>query len=166
MSHRASSTSLSFSELPGPIQGIRQRSFTGGMNEREQFVRGALLGALGLVVAGLIGFGLFRMWDWALGFATGALVSLLSFRLIVLSVIRFTERLASRSRGQWIWWARSLLRLLGVAIILLLVIIYLPVNLVGVALGLLAVQLGMGGYLVVRSSFSQNSNAGTEDRKL
>ncbi|WP_424319445.1 ATP synthase subunit I [Candidatus Methylomirabilis sp.] len=150
----------------GSVQGIRQRSFTGGMNEREQFVRGALLGALGLVVAGLIGFGLFRMWDWALGFATGALVSLLSFRLIVLSVIRFTERPASRSRGQWIWWARSLLRLLGVAIMLLLVILYLPVNLVGVALGLLAVQLGMGGYLVVRSSFSQSSNAGTEDRKL
>lgn len=151
------------SELPGPIQGIRQRFFAGGMNEREQFVRGTLVGALGLVVAGLIGFGLFGMWDWALGLATGALVSLLSFRLIVLSVVRLTERPASRSRGQRYWWVRSLLRLLGIAIIVFLVIVYLPVNLVGVALGLLAVQLGMGGYFVIRSSFSQSSKAGMED---
>lgn len=133
------------------------------MNEREQFVRGTLVGALGLVVAGLIGFGLFGMWDWALGLATGALVSLLSFRLIVLSVVRLTERPASRSRGQRYWWVRSLLRLLGIAIIVFLVIVYLPVNLVGVALGLLAVQLGMGGYFVIRSSFSQSSKAGMED---
>lgn len=135
------------------------------MNEREQFVRGTLVGALGLVVAGLVGFGLFRKWDWALGLATGALVSLFSFRLIVQTVVRLTERQASRSRGKPYWWIRSLLRLLGVAIIVLLVIVYLPVNLIGMALGLLAVQLGMGGYFVVRSSFSHSSNAGMEDLK-
>ena len=157
--------SLSFSELPGPVQGIGQHFFAGGMDDREQFVRGTLVGAFGLVAAGLIGFGLFGMWGWALGVAAGALVSLLSFRLIVLSVIRFTERPAPRSRGERIWWVRSLLRLLGVAIIVFLVITYLPVNLIGVALGLLAVQLGMGGYLIVRSSFSYSSNTGMEDRK-
>lgn len=135
------------------------------MNEREQFVRGTLVGALGLVVAELVGFGLFRKWDWALGLAIGALVSLFSFRLIVQTVVRLTERQASRSRGKPYWWIRSLLRLLGVAIIVLLVIVYLPVNLIGMALGLLAVQLGMGGYFVVRSSFSHSSNAGMEDLK-
>lgn len=135
------------------------------MNDREQFVRGTLVGTLGLVAAGLIGFGLFGMWGWALGVAAGAIISLLSFKLIVLSVIRFTERPAPRSRDERGWWVRALLRLLGVAIIAFLVIVYLPVNLVGVAIGLLAVQLGMGGYLVVRSSFSQSSNAGMEDRK-
>lgn len=156
------------------MQGIR-RLFFGvaagqahrpcGMDERERFVRGTLVGTLGLIAAGLVGFGLFRMWDWALGLAAGALVSLLSFRLMVASVRRFTEHQASRSRGRRGWWARSLLRLLGVAILLLLVIVYLPVNLVGMALGLLAVQLGMGGYLIARSVFSQNGNIGTEDRK-
>jgi hypothetical protein len=45
------------------------------------------------------------------------------------------------------------------------VIIYLPVNLIGMALGLLAVQLGMGGYFVVRSPFSHSSNTGMEDQK-
>ena len=139
--------------------------FCGGMNEREQFVRGTLVGALGLVVAGLVGFGLFGKWDWALGLATGALVSLFSFRLIVLSVVRLTERPAPRSRGQRYWWVRSLLRLLGVAIIVLLVIMYLPVNLIGMALGLLAVQLGMGGYFIVRSSLSHSSNTGMEDQQ-
>lgn len=134
-------------------------------NERERFVRGTLVGALGLVVAGFGGFGLLGMWDWALGLATGAFVSLLSFGLIVLSVIRLTERPASRSRGQRYWGIRFLLRILGVAIIVLIVIVYLPVNLVGMALGLLAAQLGMGGYFVMRSSFSQHSNVGMEDWK-
>lgn len=135
------------------------------MDERERFVRGTLVGALGLVAAGLIGFGLFRMWDWALGLAAGALVSLLSLRLIVASVIRFTEHPASRPRGRRSWWAGSLLRLLAVAIILLGVILYLPVNLVGMALGLLAAQLGMGGYLLVRLVFPQGNDIRTEDRK-
>lgn len=153
------------SELPGPIQGIWQRFFAAGMDEREQFVRGTLVGALALIAVGLIGFGLFRKWDWALGLGLGALVSLLSFRLIVASVVHFTTHQAPRSRGRRGWWARSLLRLVGVAILLLVVIIYLPVNLVGMALGLAAVQLGMGGYLIIHSLFSQSSNAGTEDRK-
>lgn len=152
-------------ELPGPTQGIRQRFFAGGMNEREQFVRGTLVGALGLVAAGLVGFGLFGKWDWALGLATGALVSLFSFRLIVQTVVRLTERQAPRSRGQQYWWVRSILRLFGVAVIVFFVIVYLPVNLIGMALGLLAVQLGMGGYFVVRSSFLHSSNTGLEDQK-
>lgn len=135
------------------------------MGDREQFVRGTLVGALGLVAAGLTGFGLFGKWDWALGLAAGALVSLLSFRLIVQSVVRLTERQASLSSGQRYWWARALLRLLGVAVVILLVIVYLPVNLIGVALGLLAVQLGMGGYCIVRLSCSHSSNAGMEDLK-
>jgi len=136
------------------------------MNEREQFVRGTLMGALGLVVAGLVVFGAFGKWDWALGLATGALVSLFSFGLIVSTVVHLTERSASRSRGQRYWWIRSILRLLGVAIIVFFVIVYLPVNLIGMALGLLAVQLGMGGYFIVRSSFLHRSTTGMEDRQL
>lgn len=152
--------------LPHPIREDSAALFTGGMNEREQFVRGTLVGALGLVVAGLVVFGLFGKWDWALGLATGAFVSLFSFRLIVLTVVRLTEHPAPRSRGQQYWWVRSILRLLGVAIIVLLVIVYLPVNLIGMALGLLAVQLGMGGHFIVRSLYSHSSSTGMEDQKL
>lgn len=134
------------------------------MNERELFVRGTLVSALGLVVVGLVGFGLFEKWDWALGLATGALVSLLSFRLIVQTVVRLTEREAPRSRGQQYWWVRSILRLFGVAVIVFFVIVYLPVNLIGMALGLLAVQLGMGGYFVVRSVLPGRNIAGQEQK--
>jgi hypothetical protein len=134
------------------------------MNEREQFVRGTLVSALGLVVVGLVGFGLFGKWDWALGLATGALVSLLSFRLIVQTVVRLTERQAPRLRGQQYWWVRSILRLFGVAAIVFFVIVYLPVNLIGMALGLLAVQLGMGGYFVVRSVLPGRNIAGQEQK--
>ena len=133
------------------------------MEERERFVRGTLVGTIGAVAAGLAVFGLFGMWDWALGFASGALVSLVSFQLIVASVARFTEHPAPRRRGQRAWWAWSLLRLLGAAIALFLVVFYLPVNLIGVALGLAAVQLGMGGYFIVRSLFTPSSDVGTED---
>ena len=135
------------------------------MEERERFVRGTLVGTLGTVAAGLAALGFFRMLDWALGFASGALVSLVSFQLIAASVARFTDPSVSRQRGRRSWWGWSLIRLLGAAAILFLVVAYLPVNLIGLALGLLAVQLGMGGHLLARSLSPQNSNVGTEDRK-
>src|SRR3990172_11442948 len=135
------------------------------MEERERFVRGTMAGALGTVAIGLVAFGAFRMWDWALGFGSGALVSLVSFRLIVAAVARFTDRPVPRGRGRRIWWVWSLVRLIGAAAVLFLVVSYLPVNLIGVALGLLATQLGMCCYLVVHSSRPQNSNLGTENRK-
>ena len=135
------------------------------MEERERFVRGTLAGTLCTVVAGTAAFGFFRMWGWALGFVAGALVSLVSFQLIVASVARFTEHPASRRRSQRSWWVWSLLRLFAAAAVLFLVVLYLPVNLIGLALGLLAVQLGMGGYLLARSLSPQSSNVGTEDRK-
>ncbi|MCZ7626819.1 MAG: ATP synthase subunit I [Candidatus Methylomirabilis sp.] len=99
-----------------------------------------------------------------LGLAVGALVSLFSFRLIVLTVVRLTERSTPRSRGQRYWWVRSILRLLGVALIVFLAIVYLPVNLIGMALGLLVVQLGMGGYFIVRSSLP-DTNAASQEQK-
>jgi hypothetical protein len=42
------------------------------------------------------------------------------------------------------------------------VIVYLPVNLIGMALGLLVVQLGMGGYFIVRSVLPGGNIAGQE----
>lgn len=135
------------------------------MNELERFVRATLLGTLGAIVVGLAAFGLFRMWDWALGFAAGALVSLVNFRLITASVARIMGQPVSRARARGSWWATSLIRLLGAVVLLFLVIRYLPVNLIGLALGLLAVQLGMGVYLVVRSWSPEGGTIGTEDRK-
>lgn len=134
------------------------------MEERERFVRGTLAGTLGAIATGLAAFGLFRMWDWALGFAVGALVSLVSFRLIVASVARFMGQPVSRGRGQRRWWAPALLRLLGAVVLLGIVIRYLPVNLIGLALGLLAVQIGMGGYLIVRSLLPGRNPVGQEKK--
>ena len=135
------------------------------MDERDRFVRGTLLGTLGCVAAALAAFGLFRKWDWAVGFAVGALVSFMSFRLIVASVARFTERRVCRVPGRRHWWASSLIRLLGSVVLLGAAIRYLPVNLIGLALGLAAVQLGIGGYLVMHSSAPESGDVGAEDRK-
>ncbi len=123
-----------------------------------------MAGTLGTVAIGLVAFGAFRMWDWALGFASGALVSLVSFRLIVAAVARFTERPAPARGGRRNWWVWSLVRLMGAAAVLFLVVSYLPVNLIGLALGLLATQLGMGGYLMVYSSCPQSSDVGQEQK--
>lgn len=135
------------------------------MKELERFVRATFIGALGAVAVGVAGFGLFGMWDWGLGFGAGAFVSLVNFRLIIASVAQITDRPISRAPGRRSWWARSLARLLGTVILLLLVIRYLSVNLIGLALGLLAVQFGMGGFLVARSWFPEGETVGTEDRK-
>jgi hypothetical protein len=144
--------------------GRERLSADGGMEDRERFVRGTLAATLGVVAAGLGALAVFRMWDWALGLLSGALVSLVSFRLIVASVTRLTEQAAPRRRAQRGWWIWSLLRLLAAAVVLLLVVFYLPVNLIGVALGLSAVQLGMGGYLLVRAIVPQSSTVETEDQ--
>ena len=136
------------------------------MDERDRFVRGTVLGSFGSVATALAAFGLFRMWDWALGFAAGALVSLVSFRLIVASVARSMGQPAPRTSGRGRWLALSLVRLLGAVVLLGATIRFLPVNLVGLALGLLAVQLGMGGYLIVRSPAPESGDVGAEDRKL
>ena len=135
------------------------------MNERERFVRGTLIGASCIMAAALLALGWFRMWGWALGFAVGALVSLISFQLIVASVIRLMGPTPSRPTARRFWWVRSLLRLLGAALLLLLAVRYLPVNLIGMAVGLLAVQLGMGGYLIVRYSSLETERVGEEDGK-
>ncbi|MGH7427905.1 MAG: ATP synthase subunit I [Candidatus Methylomirabilaceae bacterium] len=135
------------------------------MNERERFVRGTLIGASCIIAAALVAFGWLRLWDWALGFAVGAVVSLVSFQLIVASVVRLMGPTPSRPTARRFWWVRSLLRLLGAAALLLLAVRYLPVNLIGMAVGLLAVQLGMGGYLIVRYSSLETESVGGEDRK-
>jgi hypothetical protein len=118
------------------------------MGERDRFVRGTLLGTLWTVTFGLGAFAFFRMWGWALGLAAGALVSVVSFQLIVGTVGRLTAPRASGRRGTR-WLISSLGRLLGVGALLFVAIRYLPVNLLGLALGLLTVQVGMAGHLLV-----------------
>lgn len=134
-------------------------------NERERFVRGTLIGTSCIVAAALAAFAWLRMWDWALGFAVGALVSLVSFQLIVASVVRLMGPTPSRPSARRFWWVRSLLRLLGAALLMLLAVRYLPLHLIGMALGLLAVQLGMGGYLIVRYASLDTERVGGEDQK-
>jgi F0F1-type ATP synthase assembly protein I len=134
------------------------------MEERERFVRGTLTATAGVVVFGLAAFGLFGLWDWALGFIAGALVSLVSFRLIIATVARLAQDPASRPRRQRSWWVGSLLRLLGAAVLLFLVVGYLPVNLIGLAVGLLAVQIGMASYLLLRLLSRGGRDLGAEER--
>jgi hypothetical protein len=135
------------------------------VKEREQLVRGTLTGASCIIGGALVAFGWFRMWDWALGVAVGAVVSLISFQLIVASVVRFMGPSVSARAARRHWWIWSLVRLLGAAMLLLLAVRFLPINLIGLALGLLAVQLGMGGYLVMRYSGPDIGGVGGEEQE-
>lgn len=102
---------------------------------------GALLAALG-------------RWEWALGFAVGGGISLGNFSLIARAVAQGTGGQALRParvlRG-------SLLRLGLTGLALFLVVVYLPVNLIALAVGLLAVQV-----VVVAGVFRRGFQVGAE----
>ena len=120
----------------------------GGMDEQRAFVRGTVQGALAVAGSGLILFLLLKMWEWALGFAVGAALSLGNFHLIV----RAVSRLGSPPlRGGGVSpWRGALTRLLVVGSLLYVALRYLRVNVFGLALGLVAVQVGMLAVLLWR----------------
>lgn len=108
------------------------------MDEQRELLRRVALGALTLLAGGgglLLALG---RWDWALGFAVGGGISLGNFSMIAQAVAQGSRDAALRParvlRG-------SLLRLGLTGLVLFLVVVYLPVNLIALALGLLAVQV-------------------------
>lgn len=124
------------------------------MDEQRDLLRRVARGALWLVVGGGALLAALGRWDWALGFAVGGGISLGNFSLIARAV-------AQGSGGQALRPARvlrgSLLRLGLTGLALFLVVVYLPVNLIALALGLLAVQV-----VVVAGAFRRGFQVGAE----
>ncbi len=124
------------------------------MEEQRDLLRRVARGALWLLAGGGALLTALGRWDWALGFALGGGISLGNFSLIARAVAegRGTKELrpARVLRG-------SLLRLGLTGLALFLVVVYLPVNLIALALGLLAVQV-----VVVAGAFRRGFRVGAD----
>lgn len=116
----------------------------GNETEAEEyggFLRRSTLAATALAFGCLLASALFARWDWFLGLLLGSAVSLFHFRLLVRSAIKWFHR-PGKVRGSKLW--RDLFfRLLITVGLLGLSILYLPLNILGLALGLFVVQGGL-----------------------
>jgi len=108
------------------------------LEEQRELLRRVARGALGLLAGGGLLLAALGRWDWALGFTVGGGISLGNFSLIARAVSHAGGAKGLGS-GRVLWG--SLLRLGLTGLALFLVVVYLPVNLIALALGLLAVQV-------------------------
>lgn len=119
------------------------------MDERESFAHRTLVGALLVGAAGVVVLLLIGRSSLAVAFGLGAAVSLGNFHLITRAVARLAEpdtRQASRHL-----WKGALFRFLIVGIVLFAAVVVFRVNVLALVAGLLATQLVMVGYWLLRS---------------
>jgi hypothetical protein len=119
------------------------------LNARDAFVRSTVLCAAAVAALGIVGLGAWGRWDWAAGFAVGALVSLGNFHLIARAVGGVAEVDAGRAADTL--WKGSLLRfgLTGAALVVALLVF--RVSLPALVAGLLITQLTMIALWLVRA---------------
>jgi hypothetical protein len=113
------------------------------MDEREQFVRGTLTGALLMSAAAVAGLLVWGRASWALAFGIGAGVSLGNFWLVATAVIRLTSTGGPGWAGLW---RGSLARFGIVGLVLVLALVVVKVSLVPLVAGLLLTQVWMVGH--------------------
>ena len=104
----------------------------------------AVVGAAGTAALFLIGRPV-----WAMAFALGAVVSLGNFHLITRAVLRLTDVDTRRASGHL--WKGALFRFVIVGVVLFVAVVIFRVNLLALLSGLLATQLVMIVYWIVRS---------------
>ena len=109
--------------------------------DRRRLMRSSIGVGLGCAVLCLLISILFARWDWSLGLLIGSSLSLLNFRLLVNSASKwFGEKGTVRISSIW---KGFLTRLLLSGTVLALSILYLPMNIFGLAIGLFVAQGGM-----------------------
>ncbi|MFA5028769.1 MAG: ATP synthase subunit I [Candidatus Methylomirabilota bacterium] len=119
------------------------------MNEREAFVRSTLGSAAAAAAAGAIGLALLGYGAWALGVGVGAGVGLGNFWMISRMVARLGAEDSLPAGGQV--WKGALVRFVLVGVVLLLALVVFRVHLLGLAAGLLAIQIWMVCHWLFRS---------------
>jgi hypothetical protein len=120
------------------------------LDERETFIRRTLVGALLVGAAGVVVLLLFGRPGWAVAFGLGAAVSLGNFHLITRAVTRLTDSETRGVRGHL--WKGALFRFAIVGVVLFVAVVALRMNILALMAGLLATQLFMIGYWIVRSA--------------
>ena len=123
-----------------------------GVDDRDTFVRGTLLGAAGVASAVVVGLAAWSRWAWAFGFAVGALISLGNFHLIAHAVGGAMG--LGGSRATTTLWKGALFRfgISGVALVVALLL--LRTSLAALVAGLLITQVTMVVLWLIRASRS------------
>jgi hypothetical protein len=111
------------------------------LGEPETFVRGTLLGAAAVSGAIVIGLLLWGRWDWAVGFAAGALISLGNFQLIARAVGGVAGTQGPRAVNAL--WKGALFRFAISGALLVAALLLLRVSLPALVAGLLITQATM-----------------------
>jgi len=124
------------------------------LEEQRELLWRVARGALWLLAAGAALLTALGRWEWALGFAVGGGISLGNFSLIARAVAQGSGTKGLRPARVL---RASLLRLGLTGLALFLVVVYLPVNLIALALGLLAVQV-----VVVAGAFRRGFRMGAD----
>jgi len=112
-----------------------------GRDDHRRLIRSSIGVGFGFAVLCLLISILFARWDWSLGLLIGSGLSLLNFRLLVNSASKwFGEKGTVRISSLW---KGFLARLLLSGTVLALSILYLPMNIFGLATGLFVAQGGL-----------------------
>jgi hypothetical protein len=107
-------------------------------DENRRLIRNSTVAGLGCALFCLLVSILLARWDWALGLLIGSGLSLSNFRLLANSASKwFGQTGAVRTSSIW---KGFLARLLLSGVVLAVSILYLPINVFGLAIGLFVVQ--------------------------
>jgi hypothetical protein len=109
--------------------------------EQEAFVRDTLWGAAAVSGVALIGLAIWGRWSWTFGFAIGALISAVNFRLIAGAVSGVVGSGGAQPGATL--WKGSLFRFAISGAVLVAAVTVLRVSLPALAAGLLFTQVTM-----------------------
>ena len=110
-------------------------------DDHQRLIRSSTLAGLIFALSCLLISILFARWDWSLGLLIGSGLSLFNFRVLVNSASKwFGEKGTFRISSIW---KGFLTRLLVSGTVLALSILYLPMNIFGLAIGLFVAQGGL-----------------------
>lgn len=119
------------------------------MDERDAFVRGTLLGASAVAAVAVVGCALWSRWDWAAGFAVGALISLGNFTLIARAIAGGAAEDGGRASHKA--WRGALFRFGITGAVLIAALLIFRVSLPALVAGLVVTQVTMIALWLVRA---------------
>jgi hypothetical protein len=120
-----------------------REALSGGTGEEdpEALGRRVLHISFTLIGGGFLLCLLLGRWSWAIGYGIGGGIGLANLELLRLGVTRALRSESTKLPSTLL--KGSLLRLLGIGIVLFVVLKFLPVHVIALALGLLVVQIAI-----------------------
>jgi hypothetical protein len=100
-----------------------------------------------LALSSLVASSLLSRWDWLLGLSFGSVLSLLNFRFLACSVTQWIGQKEKTKTPQF--WKPTVLRLLMIGALLALGLLYIPMSILALMIGLFMAQVGLLLHLIL-----------------